>query len=161
MDILSWLLISGILLAASAGMIVSHLRTWRQVQRDAEKLEEDELDYRRRQFRRRMQTSVMLGVIAVLLLAGRWVQSPPLPPWVFALYLAVLLLLVLWLALLAGADVISTKLYFGRLRNRYKLEEARLQGELRRAQRTRSNGRAAGRAKHASPERNREDDGKP
>jgi hypothetical protein len=50
------------------------------------------------------------------------------------------LTVVAWVALLALADLVSTRLHFGRVRERYRLEETRLKAELERLRRTRSNG---------------------
>jgi hypothetical protein len=44
------------------------------------------------------------------------------------------------LAVLAVADMMSTRFYFGRLKHDYLIEEARLHAELRRLQRIRGNG---------------------
>jgi len=127
------------LMATSAVLMTSHARTWRRFREQP--LDEPEHDYRRRQFRRRMQTSAMLGVLAVAILVGQWVASPPLPFWAPLAYWSVTLVLVLWLGLLAAADVVSTRLHYDRLRDGYLVEQARLQAELRRLQRSRANGK--------------------
>ena len=140
MDIWSSLLISSFLLLCAAGLMASHVRSWRNVLRQRQGLDSREFDYRRRQFRRRMQTSAMLGLLAVAMLVGqllKWLRLPPLAIFVFW---AGVLLLVAWLALLAVADIVATKHYFGRLRRDYLIEHAKLQAELRRIQRVRGNG---------------------
>jgi hypothetical protein len=133
-ELWSWLAFSGVLLAAATGLIVWHVRVWRQVQAMEPPPEPGELDYHRRQFRRRMQTSGMLAVLAVAILGGRWITVPPLPVWVFAAYWAAITLMALWVGLLALADVVATRLFYGRLRDTYRVEEARLRYQLRRLQ---------------------------
>jgi hypothetical protein len=88
-----------------------------------------------------MQTSAMLGILAVAMFAGRWVKHPPLSPTVFATYWGLVLLLVMWLGLLAIADVVSTKYHYGRIRDHYALEEAKLRAELRRIEAIGGNGK--------------------
>ena len=68
MDLYSLALMSSLLLLAAVGLMVSHVRSWRAFQRT--NLAAEEFDYRRRQFRRRMQTSAMLGILAVAMFAG-------------------------------------------------------------------------------------------
>jgi len=131
-----------LVLLATAGLISSHLRTWRLVQRNAAQLEPNELDYRSRQFRRRMQTSVMLGLVGIGVLAGRLLIVFRAPPMVVLIFWIGVVVLVVWLALLAVADMISTRFYFGRLRHDYLVTEARLQAELRRLKRSGGNGQA-------------------
>jgi Na+/H+ antiporter NhaD/arsenite permease-like protein len=139
-DILSSALVSVFLLICTAGLMTLHVRTWRKAQR--QELEADGLDYRRRQFRRRVQTSALLGLLAVAIFVGPFITGPPVV--VFAFW-GVVLLVVCWVALLAVVDVIATKIHFDRLREKYLVEQAKLQAELRRLQATRGNGRAAGR----------------
>ena len=49
------------------------------------------------------------------------------------IYWSGVLLLVLWVALLALADMAATGFYYSREKTDYVVEHARLQGELRRA----------------------------
>lgn len=128
-----------VLLAASAGMLWSHVRAWRRFQ--SLQLEAREHDFRRRQFRRRMQTSALLGFLAVAILLGQWITSPPFPRVAPLIFWGVTGLLVLWMVLLAMADLVATHFYFRRLRDAYLVEQTRLKAELRRAQKTLSNGK--------------------
>ena len=127
---------SRFLLLSAAGLMVLHVRAWRRAQRQP--LEPRELDYRRRQFRRRMQTSTLLGVLAVAVLVGPLITEPPL--LVLAFWGAVLVV-VLWVLLLAAADALATRLHFTRLRDDYLIEQAKLQAEIRRLRAIRGNGR--------------------
>lgn len=145
MGILSVALFSAILLAFAAGLMVSHVRTWRTFQQ--EKLDAEDFDYRRRQFRRRMQTSAMLGLLAVALLAGQllteWLRSG----WFAGVYWFAVILLVCWVGLLAVVDMWATKHHFGRLRQHCLVEQAKLEAEIRRIRAIRGNGKA-GRVRH-------------
>ena len=91
-----------------------------------------EREFRRRQYRRRMQTSAMLGVLGVAILIGQllmiWLTSRTF----LVIYWSGVLLLLLWVVLLALADMAATAIYYSREKNSYAVEQARLQGELRR-----------------------------
>jgi hypothetical protein len=126
--------------ATAAGLMVSHVRTWRRFQESGEAADPREGRYRRRQFLRRAQTSALLGLLAVALVAGHWATSPPWRPWAFAAYWGMVLTVVAWIALLALADMVSTRLYFAQVREHYRVEEMRLKIDLERLRRTRSNG---------------------
>ena len=150
MDIWSSLLISSFLLLCAAGLMASHVRSWRNVLGQRQGLDSREFDYRWRQYRRRMQTSAMLGLLAVALLVGQLIQRLSLPPLAVFVFWGGVLLLVVWLALLAVADIVATKHYFGKLRRDFLIEQAKLQAELRRIQQLRGNGQAqSGRAEGA------------
>jgi hypothetical protein len=129
-----WLTIAvGVALSATAaGLMVSHVLAWQRFEGSRDAADPKERVYRRRQFRRRVQGSVLLGLLAVALVAGHWVSSPPWHPWAFASYWGLVLLVVAWVALLALADLVSTRLYFGRIEEHYRLEETRLKAELER-----------------------------
>jgi hypothetical protein len=137
-EIWSSVLIAAVILAASAALLVWHVRAWRAAQ--AAPLEPEERDYRQRQFRRRMQCSSMLGILAIGIVVGRWMMSIPAPPLVIFVYWSVVVLLVGWILLLALVDMWATKHYFDRLREHFLVEQAKLQVELRRLQQKESNG---------------------
>ena len=122
------LLVPLLLLALSAGLIVWHVRSWRGRRGP---MEPRELDFRRRQFRRRMQTSAALGLLAVVLLAGQW-----LVPWFHSRAVVVFFLIgvlgaVLWIGLMALLDLMATRFHFSRQHQDYLVEQARLRAELR------------------------------
>jgi uncharacterized membrane protein len=103
-------------------------------------MEPREYDFRRRQLRRRSQTSAMLGLVGIGMLIGRLLIVWRAPPLVVVVFWLGVMALVVWLALLAVADIVSTRLYFSRLRQNYMVEQARLRAQLRRMERTRGNG---------------------
>jgi UDP-N-acetylmuramyl pentapeptide phosphotransferase/UDP-N-acetylglucosamine-1-phosphate transferase len=141
MDIWSSLLISILLLLAALGLMYWHIGSWRKAQLADHN--PDELDFYRRQFRRRIQTSAMLGILAVMIFAGEvltwWISSHIF----FLIYWIAALLLVVWVALLAGADIWATKYHFGQLRQKCLIEQAKLHAEIRRVQSVRGNGKPA------------------
>jgi len=142
MDIWSTLLISLLLLLAALGLMYWNVWSWQRA-RSAD-LAAGELDFYRHQFRRRIQTSAMLGILAVCLFTGemltRWIHSQPF----FIIYWGAALLLVIWVALLAGVDIWATKYHFGQLRQKCLIEQAKLHAEIRRVQSLRGNGKPLG-----------------
>ena len=139
MDIWSSALISALLLSAALGVMYWHVLSWRRAQ--LADLAAGELDFYRRQFRRRIQTSAMLGILAVMIFLGVlftwWINSHVF----FIIYWAAALLLVIWVALLAGADIWATQYHFGQLRQKCLIEQAKLHAEIRRVQSVRGNGK--------------------
>jgi peptidoglycan/LPS O-acetylase OafA/YrhL len=137
MDSFSSTIVSFFLLLAAAGLMIWHVRAWRHAQQ--QNLDDSELDFRRRQFRRRIQTSALLGVLAAALFIGQFLTGPQA---LLFIYWGVTLLLVAWVALLAVVDALATKFHFARLREKFLVEQAKLQAEIRRIQAAKSNGKA-------------------
>jgi hypothetical protein len=132
-------LVCAVLLLFAAGLMAAHVRSWRAAGR--EQLAPQEFDYRRRQFRRRMRTSAMLGVVALLLPLGE-----ALVPWIHSRALALcywggVLAVLVWICLMAVLDMLATHFHFSRLRQEYRVEQARLRAELRRIRQSAVNGR--------------------
>ncbi len=124
---LSSVLIALALCVSSVGLIVWHIRAWRRLQNaDIAPIERD---FRRRQNRRRMQTSAMLGLLGVAIFVGQVLMTLDTPLFL-AIYWSGVLLLLLWMAILAVADMAATSFYYRREKNDYLVEHARLQGEL-------------------------------
>lgn len=138
MDLWATGLVSLLLLASAGGLIYAHVRTWRRAIGCAPTREE--FAFRRRQFRRRMQTSVMMGALATALFVGQWLTGVVESPWFAIIYWLAVLILVGWVGLLALVDVLATKFHYDRVRHGYVLERAKLEAELRRMQRSRGNG---------------------
>jgi len=133
----------GLLLVFAAGWFARwHVSAWRELGERASQLDPEELDFRRRQLRRRTQTSAMLGLVGIGMLVGRLLIVWRAHPTLILLFWGGVVLLVLWLGLLAVADMVATRYYFSRLRQNYLVEQARLQAQLRRMERTRGNGQA-------------------
>ena len=135
-------LVSFLLLGCAAALMLSHVRTWRHAIGYAGTREE--LDYRRRQYRRRMQTSGMMAVLAIALFVGEWLTDTIASRWFPIIYWLAVMVLVGWVGLLALADIFSTKLHYDRLRHGAMLERAKLEAELRRVERSQANDRTDG-----------------
>jgi hypothetical protein len=134
MDLFVSLLICVPLLLIAAGMIVWHVRAWRSFKR--RQSDAGERNYRWRQFRRRMQTSVMLALLAVAFPVGDVLTmltrgSPDWGIWVVVYWMGTILL-ACWIVLLGLVDIWATRHYFGRLHNQCFVEQIKLEAELRR-----------------------------
>jgi hypothetical protein len=122
--------------AVACVLLWTHSRSWQTHQNTPDP---EERDYRRRQYRRRMQTSGLLAGAAVALLVGQWI--PDAVPRTFRiLFWGGVVLVVFWVILLALADMVAIYHYYGRLRTSYLVERAKLQAQLRRVQAARGNG---------------------
>jgi hypothetical protein len=130
------ILVALVLCAASAGLITWHISAWNRLQDT--KIDPSERVFRRRQYRRRMQTSAMLGVLGVAIFIGQLLISWVASQLVLVVYWGGVLALLLWMALLAFADMVATSFYYGRQKTNYQIEQARLQGELQRAREARA-----------------------
>jgi len=135
-------LVSVLLLTCAVVLLASHVRTWRRVRR--EEVAPAELDFRQRQFRRRMQTSAMMAVLAVAVFLGHWLTILTASRLFAVLFWSGILGLLVWLGLLALVDMLATKFHFDRLRQECLVEEARLHAQLRRMRAVRGNGQDNG-----------------
>ena len=131
MDYLSSIIVALVLCVSSAGLIVWHVRAWQRLSQAGS--DPRERDFRRRQYHRRMQTSAMLGVLGVAIFVGQLLIAWPASRLFLVLYWSGVLVLVLWVALLALADMTATSFYYGREKNQCVVEQAKLQNELRQA----------------------------
>jgi hypothetical protein len=134
------LLVSTLFLLIAVGLVISHVRAWRAYQRQS--LTGEELDYRRRQCRRRVQTSVILAVLAVAMFVGTLITFQLRSPMFTVIFWGVFLLILGWVAVLAAADMLATRRHFSRVRSDTLVERAILQAELRRIQAARSSEKA-------------------
>ena len=139
MDLASVISVSAALLLAAMVLLVSHVWTWRAFQR--QQLDAVELNYRRRQFRRRMQTSASMGLLGAAMSIGYlltlWLRSG----WFALVYWTAMMVLACWVVLLAAMDIWATNRHFGRLHHDCMVEQAKLQAEIRRIQAYRGNGK--------------------
>ena len=103
----------GVALLVFSGVLVwTHLRAWRAA--EAANLGPHDRQFAWRQFRRRAQTSAMIGIAAVAIMAAPLIMSIA-SALVSIFYLLGLLLLVLWVVLLAIVDAIATRRHYGTL----------------------------------------------
>lgn len=127
MDTLASVLFSASVLVGTTAVMGWHLRQWRSAQ--ARVMEKAELDYRRSQLRRRMQTTALFGLATAALpfglpLTRAWPQAG-------ALYWGAVVLLLLWAIVLGFAEILAITVFYGRLHHRNRLEQARLELEMR------------------------------
>ncbi len=127
--ILKAALFPAVVVSIGVALLISHWRRWRRLDPADHSPEQA---FCRRRLRRRCQTSAMVTLIGVALLGGQFIpamQRPALFVWFWAAVLA----LVVWVVLLALADMFDSRREFGRLKDQRMIEAARLQVELRRA----------------------------
>ncbi len=137
------------IVAVAAGLCVWHVRVWRACVRG--EADAAEFDFRRRQCRRRLQASVMLGLLGLSVSGGGVMMLFRLNPMAITLYWLAVFVLLGWLALLALADMVASKHYYSRVQDRYAVEQAQLKMVLRRLRAEGGNGRSAS---DASPSEN-------
>lgn len=86
-----------------------------------------------RQFRRRIQVSVMLGAVGILIPLGDQMEKVFLQrPLLFLAWVCCVLMLVVWMVLMALGDWLSTVAYSAIARSRLRYERRGLEEEIRR-----------------------------
>lgn len=88
-------------------MVVSHRRSWKKQQHDAE-ISDLDLGYYNRRYYRRLQTSGLLILIGILIAVGDTVIAWREAPGMFVAYWGLVLALAVWVILLALADLAAT-----------------------------------------------------
>jgi hypothetical protein len=124
-----WLFPS-LLLALAMALIAWNVRSWHRAQHE-EAGDAEELDFSRRQFRRRVQVSGMLAVLAVGLMIGQLIPHLR-QPTLFVLFWFGMLLLVGWIVILALGDMLVNRRRLAKFQRQRHAEEARLAAELER-----------------------------
>ena len=115
------------LLLIALGWMYWHVRSWREVR--AEDLEDAERQFQWRRFRRRMQASGMLALLAVAMAVGL-ALPPKRYPVLYVWYWYAVVFLVFWLCLLALADLIASRAHYTRLKRDYRVEQAKLAAHI-------------------------------
>ncbi|MFN0053688.1 MAG: hypothetical protein ACKV0T_16025 [Planctomycetales bacterium] len=115
-DIYASLAFGILLVAIGAGLIRWHVVTWRAL-RSEPVLQPRELRYYRAQFRRRMQVSVLLIVLGIMIPLGDALMMQRRLPGVVAGYWIAVLLLTFWIVVLAALDWLSGQAHRRSLRN--------------------------------------------
>lgn len=118
------------LVGVAVWLIRVHWEHWQEVD-TAPNLPAREREHLKKRYRRRMQTSTMVGFVGIAILAGRLFPAED-PSIVTVFYWAGVALLVLWMALLALADMIATRVHYGAQRRKFDGERAKLEAQLRR-----------------------------
>ena len=119
------LIFATVLFAIAALLMLQHEWTWRKVLRNEK--DQREVDFARRQYRRRVQTSGLIGVVAIAIALSGWVEQSTVALF-FWLGVA---LVVVWILLLALADWAISYAHFQRIHKRHLAEHAALQAELK------------------------------
>lgn len=120
--------VGGVLVIAGLLMMRSHWLAWQKQQADPD-LEEGDLKYLRRRYRRRMQASGLFTVVGVMIPLGDVVHWFGNRPGLFIAYWGVVLVLVMWMVLLALGDIASTKVHTTVSLNRIRAEQRKLERE--------------------------------
>jgi hypothetical protein len=126
------IILAAALLVAAGLLLARHLIVWRRA--DHGGLADRDYEFHRRQYRRRMQTSGLLGLVGLLMLGSLWIDDP----LVGAVYWAGIAALVIWIALLAMTDWLASRLYYGRLAADQAVEHAAIKAEIARFHREQS-----------------------
>ena len=135
----------GIALAIlSLGLLWRHRHFWQTI--DLDKLESQEQTYFRRQYRRRVSTSAMIGIVGLAIIAAHWVISPVL----VYVYLAGLMLAVCSILLMALLDFWSTRSFLYDMRRRHSRQRAELEAEVHRLRKARETHEGNGHEKSSS-----------
>ena len=125
----SSILFAGCLWLVSAGLALVHGLTWRSARRLA--ATEGDIAFRRRQYLRRMQISILIALVGCAVVATLWIESPL---WE-AIVWGALVLAALWIVLLAFVDALQAHRHFGEAsrqnRRQYEMEVQRLLDKLR------------------------------
>src|SRR5436190_16044253 len=116
--------VSAALALVSFVLMAWHVKSWREA--DHGGLTERDYEFFCRQFRRRMQSSAMLGVIGLLILGHVWVRDNTM----LALYWTGVLGLLVWTVLLAAGDFAASRLHYGSQVADQKTEHLLLQREI-------------------------------
>jgi hypothetical protein len=115
---------AGVIVGVAGVLIAWHMRTWRKAL--AAKLSASELKFAFQQYRRRMQTSAMLALVGGLIGGGPWVTAP----LAVLLYWLAVMVLILWIMLLAGADMLATRMHFAEVETMQHLKQVKLRAAL-------------------------------
>ncbi len=138
MNAVTLYLIPSAIVVLSGFLMAWHVRQWRAEQSgdrdDGERL------YQRGRFRRRMQSSAMLCLAGFAMYAGQLISAER-QPTLYVFFWWGVAVLVLWVMILALADILATRQHIARLKRQRIVEEARLRAELARVRGTKGNGK--------------------
>ena len=118
------LFFSSALVITSLILLGWHVKAWREA--DHGGLAQRDYEFHRRQYRRRAQSSGMLGIIGLLIFGHLWVRDNTM----LAVYWAGVLGLVVWTVLLAAADFAASRLHYGPQVADQRTEHLLLQREI-------------------------------
>jgi hypothetical protein len=124
--------VSLLLIGLSGVLLDMHRRSWREAQHDGSLTERD-LRFARSQYKRRMQSSSIIGVLGAAIGVAPLV---PHEPMAFALYLAAISAACMAIMLLAAIDAWATRQNFVRVRSEQLAAQIKLAREVTRRERS-------------------------
>jgi hypothetical protein len=101
------LLFAAGLVLTSLLLMAWHVKSWREA--DHGGLSERDAEFFRRQCRRRLQTSSMLGIIGLLIFGHLWIPDNT----TLAIYWIGVIGLLVWTVLLAAGDFAASRMHYG------------------------------------------------
>lgn len=125
--------VSVALILISILLALTHLRAWRAA--DHGGLAAAEREFQERRYRRRLQTSLMLGAIGLLVLGDLWLDQIVKEAWARLLYWSGVGLLLLWLLLLAASDWLASRQHYRGQLDRLLADRDALRADLERIRR--------------------------
>lgn len=130
-DILPELIFGGLVVATAAGLAVQQWRTW---QRNREDFADDAgaALHSWRTLRRRLQVSVLLAAIGVMLPIGVWQPLFQKRLLLFLGFWLAVFLLICWVVLLALGDMLATAVHARMIDVELNRERRRLEDEIER-----------------------------
>ncbi len=135
-------------IVAGVGLVVVGLsflrwnvREWQEAKNSSHHDDHDRQHYYNR-FRRRVQTTSLLILVGVLIPVGDWLIVRGKNPLIATIYWCVVLLLVVWILLLAVADMISTRTYSRVELSKIQQKKRELERQLTHLRTRNSNGHA-------------------
>lgn len=127
-DFLPALTFGGVLAVLGVVMVVGHVRSWRK-QRSDHRLGMTDLDHYAARFRRRMQTSIGVIVIGVLIAAGD-IFIWRFGPMASTAFWMTILVFACWIAMLAIGDMTAIKVHSQSTLAHYEASRRALEAEL-------------------------------
>ena len=125
LTVLPSLLFAAFLFLLGMGLQAWHAQAWHAAQ--SRGLNERELSFARRQFRRRATSSLLIMIVGALVAGGEWIVAPAAS----LVYWLCVLLAVLWILALATADAFASRQYFAAEQGRQDAEFSLLSKTLR------------------------------
>lgn len=135
-EILPELIFGGLVVATAVGLAVHQWRTWRRSREELADHTEAAL-HSWRTLRRRLQVSVLLAVIGVMLPIGVWQPLFQKRLLLFLGFWLAVFLLICWVVLLALGDMLATAVHARMIDVELNRERRRLEDEIERYRRER------------------------
>ncbi len=122
-------------------LVVRHMSFWRSL--DQLILEPEEIEFFRQQFRRRMQASVLIGIIGLTISFIDWITSPNL----FTVFVFTWLLMIAWIVWLALVEMFRSRSFLRNLAVQQRIKRAQLEAEIEKLKQMQRTGEENGHAR--------------